>query len=572
MERLIIDINGTYGTDKKNIKGKVVFLEKNIPQKHIYYVNDIFYDRSKALRLFNAYFEDLHSIGFEHIKAHKPVIFRSFFIPLFKWITLIDLIFDERKIEKNIDILFVSYCENKKISILEAEGESQTNVLYKSSYFLSFYLKKYLEGCIGCNNIKIQKDDSLKAKFSFYLRIIIFLSSKFFQQLIYKINNFLFVKKITSLNHNLILSRGVIQSQFFETFRGILNVKDYSVLVNESSIFPFRNLKYYKKTIGDYNFIEGNLKLATIINRFCDVSFNIYKRVFSNNNNKAFFCGVPVFINDLLPEVYVFQYYSETQGLTLRKTLNDLSSNKPKKIFCFDMLTPQPYYVKLYNNIETVQIQTTLMEGIEQCNFVFGDKFFFTEEETYNQHLKVNKPYSSKFDLLNNIKYATLQRKIKVKSIKKVMFFTQPIFIKEEVEMIKLVKKWTENYNFDLKLKLHPRSKKNDYLKLGVDFEELDKSSTDAINNADIVITRNSTIGLDAWMLSVPVIFLTYGSLKSNNIPYIPRGYSGDFRHEPSIQELDLFIENLEFNFYSHPYLNSKKVNVSALLNKLDLR
>lgn len=71
---------------------------------------------------------------------------------------------------------------------------------------------------------------------------------------------------------------------------------------------------------------------------------NYFFKCFLNNHQKISFCDVDIY--DMLPELYIYEYFSETQGLTLSRTLKQAKDKNLKQIFCFDMLTPQPFYVK----------------------------------------------------------------------------------------------------------------------------------------------------------------------------------------------------------------------------------
>ena len=149
-------------------------------------------------------------------------------------------------------------------------------------------------------------------------------------------------------------------------------------------------------------------------------------------------------------------------------------------------------------------------------------------------------------------------------------FFTQPIFINEELFMINFIKKWAADNNYKMSIKLHPRSKKAHYDSLKLPILNSDISSIEIIKNTDLVITRNSSIGLDSWLLNTPMIFLTYGQLKSDNISYIPKNYKGNFKNKPSNESLNKFIENLDSYFYKHPYLTSNNVDVESIIKKLN--
>jgi hypothetical protein len=121
---------------------------------------------------------------------------------------------------------------------------------------------------------------------------------------------------------------------------------------------------------------------------------------------------------------------------------------------------------------------------------------------------------------------------------------------------------------FQLSLKLHPRSQEEDYTKLDLPFMESEQSSIEAVEKSHLVITRNSSIGKDAWTLNTPVLFMVYGQLSSKNIPYIPKDYRGSFQSKPTIKLLDEFVNNLE-NYYSHSFHKSITFDLEMLRAEL---
>ena len=401
--KIIIDFNEKYDQSKLKYDEILISHTKKINSNRIFNVTTVDFDRTKAFELYEKSLEGLKVVDFINFNAHRPNIFRSFFIPFYKWIVIINNLIDEGYLNKDTDIVFTSLSNNNKIFFLEAEGESQSNFLYKKSYFLSSYVKKYILSK-EIANIHYKKNDTFKAKLSFFFRGFVFIFMKFFQQIIYKFYNLLFVKKNKKLNKNIIATRGIIQSQFFNAFKNILNENTFSILVNESSIFPFRNLKYFKKNKIKHIYAEGNISTVKIFKCFLLTFKNYFFKCFLNNHQKISFCDVDIYIYDMLPELYIYEYFSETQGLTLSRTLKQAKDKNLKQIFCFDMLTPQPFYVKKYTNLYVHQIQTTLMQPLKQDNFVYGDNFFFTDKDTFEKHSIINKEFNDKFDLLDNLK------------------------------------------------------------------------------------------------------------------------------------------------------------------------
>lgn len=501
------------------------------------------------------------------IKGHRPELFNAVIYPLSQWLDVVDELIKNGTLNTKSHLSFTSYSKNSNVFFLEAEGESQGSLLYRPSYYLSALVYKYIKSRLSIQ-IHIDSDITVRSKVSFYFRGMVFISLKLFQQLFYK--SFQVIKNQSNLkiNSHVFMSRGIIQSQFIESFKGLFKDDSYTVLTNESAIFPLRNYRFYKKNKIDSIFVEGMIPLKLIWSTFTYTVKGYFSSIFSKSK-LIYFRGMPIKANDVLPELFIHKYYSETQALCL----NSIKEFIPKssKLFCFDMLTPQPYYIKNFINNKIVQIQTTLMQGIVQDDFIYTDKFYFTDKATYNKHKKVNKHLDSKFGLLNNLKYSLIDKKPALKKVRTITFFTQPIYEEEELMMLNYLKIWAGELQLELSIKLHPRSKKSDYDHLKLKYYDSEESSIIAIQKSDLIITRNSSVGLDAWILNVPVIFLVYGNLKGSGISYIPMDYIGSFIQQPSISEFKHFIENLN-NFYDHSYHTTQEVDKSQLKAELIVR
>lgn len=533
-----------------------------------YTIESFSFHREKALEHFELYYSELTQFVNDKslVNAHKNDVFNSVFIPLYRWMNAIDLLI--LKIgDKNLhSVEFISYSTNQRISIIEAEGESQGSFLYKTQNYLPYYLKSYIERKYDFK-IFLKNKTQIVPHLSIYFRGLSFAFLKVLQQFTYKVTSLFREKKNFKLNEYIFLSRGIIQSQYIVSFIDLLDSDKVSVLVNESAIYPFRNLSYFKGTGREFIYIEGLIPFKTMCVSFFFSLFRFHANYF-RGNKKVCFNGVPIKVSHLIGELYISQYYASTQALNFNHLLKMVNYDKVKKVFCFDMLTPQPYYVKKNSDFYTVQIQTTLMSIISQTDYVTTDFFYFTDTNTYMGHLEKNKAFNQKIGLLNNLKYAMVERKNNFYKIEILTFFTQPIFLEEELEIIKFLKEWTAMRNLKLQLKLHPRSLSQDYNNLNVPFYNSEATSIDAIKFSDIVITRNSSIGLDAWILNTPVLFMVYGKLHSTMVPFIPKDYIGVYNSKPSFTDLDYFINHLDL-FYSHKFHQNAVVDRHILREEL---
>ena len=188
-----------------------------------------------------------------------------------------------------------------------------------------------------------------------------------------------------------------------------------------------------------------------------------------------------------------------------------------KKLFPLKCFLPFPYFLEKYLNLNVVQIQTTAIFSIEYPNFSYVNQFFFENEDIYNSHKRTNGKVLSNINFLDDFKHGGIQRKKEVSKIISLTYFTQPIHLTEESELITFLSLFCQKTSLELKIKPHPRSDLNDLLKIpNVELIEKTQNSVESIITSDIVITRNSSIGLDCWRLNVPVIFFVNGLLKGD--------------------------------------------------------
>jgi hypothetical protein len=563
--KVIFDFDGILSNKASQLDDALIVNSK-LGGDGFFNINDLPDQRKKSLDDFKMLVKQLEKqlpYNFP-FKGHRPELFNAVFFPLSQWLDSIDFLIKRGQLTTQSNVIFTTYSNNSKIFFLEAEGESQGSLFYKSSYYLSRLVYLYLKSQINVS-IQIEKDVSLISKIAYWSRGSVFILFKAMQQFSYNIYQRLRKTDLKSVNKYIFLSRGIIQSQFIESIKHILEPNYYSIVVNESAVFPFRNKYYYDKKEFSLHYIEGNIPFNVYFRHL----FYLLRGYFWTNlrkNDTVYFRGVPIPSNHIFPELFISKFYCETQALALKYFLN--RTPNISKLISFDMLSAQPFYIKLLLENSFIQIQTTLMADVVQDDFIHGEKFYFTDQISYNKHKIVNNHLASKFGLLNNIKYVSIVRKDQVKEINRVTFFTQPVHLNEELEILSLLKKWTNLKGFQLSLKLHPRSQEKDYKKLDLPFMDSEQSSLDAVEKSHLVITRNSSIGKDAWTINTPVLFMVYGQLNSKNIPYIPEDYKGSFQSKPTIKLLNEFVNNLEY-YYNHSFHKSTNFDLKMLKAEL---
>lgn len=568
--KLFIDFDGVY--EHKKPHEDMVVLTNKYSNSWSFNVNGEIKSKNDNYLLFERFstrlVEQAINLGVP-LKVLKMYFWLYCFFPLGQWFSTIDRLLKEKVISREVTVVFSSYSSNRKIFVFEAEGERNSQFLYKKSYFISFYLDQFLKEQ-GFVNIIFKKKVSLYAKLSFLIRGPLVTIVKFLQLIVYK---FFTLKrkygdfdKTKSLNIT-VSTRGIVQSQFIEGLYD--NAKNHMlVYVNESSTYPYRNLKLAKNTFENFYFAEGYLSLSYLFKEF----FNVIKGYLRGNNTHVEeYRGVRVNVYDLMPEVGVKLFHLKTYAKSLANSINKFNNEiEQRKIISFEMTPPFSHFIKEYTKMNVVQVQSTLMSTEKFPDFVYSDRFYFNNQKVYEDFCRVNPSYAEKFDVLHNLKYLGLKKESRKVKFKNLVYFTQPIYFDEEEDLINYLKSFCDFNNMNFFIKLHPRSKTPDVAKEGIKVYDGSKSSQEIIKEiADVVVTRNSSVGLDSWYLNVPVLFFVDGTLNGDTMSYIPDDYLGVLNKRPSIKKLSSELQKITHDFYEHPFQKETEVKEKSLIVEL---
>lgn len=568
-QRLFIDFDGRYRSIAPPKDTLVLTNLYYSPHTYNISANISIWDKIKEE--FDSYINNIDNDALGSIYGDKKTLnvyfFTSFFAHLGQWFSKIEELLAKGIIDKNTEIIFSSYCNNAKVFVFEAEGETNGQFLYKKSYYLSYYIRLFFEQK-QCKKIKILKRRTFSAIISFYLRGTVVLLIKTLQILFYKI----FVRRRSYLSGDYqrpmlyISSRGLIQTQFVSNI-----CKKYSnrvvMIVNESSSKPFRNLKA-ASSLGPYYYAEGKITLRQLMSEIGRVvkSYLIKDNLISN------FYGVGIDVKNLIPECSIKHFHCRTYAHMVNNSIIEINKNEeiePRSIISMEMLPPFAYFLKEFAGIEVNQIQTTAMLTLPYPNFVYGNKFYFSNKETFEEYSKLNFSFGDKFDLLDNIKYVGISKKERLHKIDSITYFSQPIFLDEERELIEFLKLFCDYNNLKLKIKFHPRASIPSTGLEKVEILSSTSNSVSIVNSSDLVATRNSSVGQDCWFLNVPVLFFVHGTLKGDNVAYIPKDYSGAIKDNLDIIKISNQLSLIVEDFYTHAMHNNCNLDEENIIKKL---
>ncbi len=495
------------------------------------------------------------------LTPYKKHFFTGFFYPLGKWLCSLNDVLSSynRIINENCVFEFTSFSNNKKLFLINAEHEPTNQFLYKKSYFLSFYIREYIK-LKGFTKIVIRNDYSRKSRLSFAIRGFLILAFKVLSLLIYK----LFTRRRFRLDNKiekrviLFSTRGVIQTQFLDRLMIQKNNK-FALAVNESTMKPFLNHKLTKK-YSNTIYCEGLISYKDLYAGVID----IFKSYTTSNTIKSVFYGVQVDFYDLIQEYSILSFHTKSYARSIENAINCLEKTKKIEVISIvnlDMLQPFAYYLKLYTCKKVFQVQAASMISLPYPNFVYGDKFYFTDFYTYESFKNLKLTFDDKFGYLKSFKYLGVSPSDKIDKVSKITFFTQPIYLHEELYILKILQKFCKMENIQLRVKLHPRCDSSNYKLADLVFVDKNTNAIQEILYTDLAVTRTSTIGMDCWILNTPIIFFVNMNMKNDNSSYIPNDYKGTIKFDIDEYYLKDNLELILKDFYSITSAKNKLVH-----------
>ena len=502
-----------------------------------------------------------------NLESKNFYLYSFFFYPLSQWFLKINNLINQNKIDENTEIVFSSFSNNKKAFIFEAEGENSGQMLYKKAYFLSYYIKKHFQNK-NLNKIKIIKNYTLSSRISYFLRGFIILHLKLSQILFFKFFTFKrnYISSKSERKVTTILTRGLIQTQFIKPLYDS-KPEEFIAIVNESTSNPFRNLKAAKKSFTDFFYAEGFIYLNDLIKEYLIVLKGYTK--FSTSNNCSDFFNISINLIDLVPEILIKEFHLKTYSHSINRSiihLNNKERYETKKIISFESLPPFVFFLKKMIKKEIIQIQTTEIFARKQPKFSYADIYFFNNKKTFEQHNTINSHFSENFKLLNNIKYFDTVKKREMSSFKHIVYFCQPLYYDDELSYIDFLFEFCNSYNYEFKIKLHPRSNISMYHNYKKSIIQNTINSVEVLKSCDIAITRNSSIGLDSWYLNTPIIFLVNKTLNNEGISYIPKNYLGTIKDDLTTDKFNELLPEIINDFYNNNFHSSLIIDKQKII------
>ncbi|RTE86062.1 MULTISPECIES: hypothetical protein [Gammaproteobacteria] len=464
--------------------------------------------------------------------ASKNQFYTSVAEPLFKWLSAIELAIE--KFEPD----FIDFGEiyfHQLIFTYEAEGEVNRKFFYKSNYYLPVILLNYFKS----KNIKAVVTFTKKSSFmpflSFYIRNLSLLGYGFFKGVVRKLYRSSGTNKfgldLPDKNKIGLLVRNKIQVQFAQKI---------STLRPES----FEFLSY--EQIGSRSSCSNNLREQELMHVNLNNQLSMYDlaseyikgllSLFRPNGVKDN-THISVMNGSLKFPMYYGAKEIIVRAVDMELLYKSLSLCRGMKMVSFDMLTPHAHYVKkALGERNITQIQTTLMLGKPEPDFVVGKNFLLTDKISYEGVSTFNQRFSSKLRYLETPKHLNVSKKIEFNDkVHRIVYFTQPMEQDVEKSLLNSLQNICESKGIALIIKVHPRQSSECYMSFN---KAIITSECIDLKDFDLAITRWSSIAIDCWLARLPIVFIrSTGYSRIIEADFLPKGYTGDLRSINALEE-----------------------------------
>ena len=452
------------------------------------------------------------------IISHESYVYRRVFRPLSIWLNTIDKVIENNKIN---EVYIDEFYDGDELFLYEAEGEVNRKVLYSSSFYLPVFINNYLSEYHPEIKVRLNRKNRFAKKAFYSARNLAFLSfmalKKFRNSEGISGSNVFSEKKIVAS------ARSLSQADYIANLSSKL--EDFIVLTSKQISQKEGNDALLNKKKVDYICVDRYLDKADVIKQLFNtiVSYFSFKSSFLLNYN-----GLEIPIKYLIKDMIIksFDYYCLNSSVLSALTKENI---KPNLLISCDIFSPHTHFLPSGEKTRKIQLQISSMEPCAEANFIYSDAFYFYSEDIKNKFIKINPELSGKALSIPPTQYYSNRVKDRIKNIKSIVYFSQPVLESEEIDLLKDLKAYCLCKSIRLSIKPHPRQDLSNLSSLDVHLLKKDCVNESVIYENDLVITRTSSIGMDCWIMNAPIIFVRESQIFKNVIAeYIPRNYCGD--------------------------------------------
>ncbi|MEM9991217.1 MAG: hypothetical protein AAF738_05595 [Bacteroidota bacterium] len=417
------------------------------------------------------------------------------------------------------------------LPLYEAEGEINRKLFYQAYDFIPDLIKKHFEQKYKLSYLK--KRSKLGLKTRIFLRRYILLGLKLAMHTWLQVKSIFSAKISTKHFKNVtyvFATRGVAHTHYFMPICKAL--RDEALIhISDSLNTAEHNAQYARKKLAEHRVVlqREHLSFRDYLNALQQIWSLISSRKYIKT--PLVIEGVQFSIRSAFVEMSIYLLEVFLHQKSLEKLVAELAQvGKKCCIITGEMLTPYPVYVHeiaaKYPNIRSLQLQTTLMMLYPQTRFAHAEVFVFKgykEWEYFTKTGGAKEKYKFWGSLLQ-------ESATEARHLKKVVFFTQPYQNEEEKEVLTALLALSEQLNFELAIKFHPRENPKKYQAFEGKFRIIPAGEQleDYLFDYDCAVLRTSSIAHEIIQYNIPIVFPLFGEeSKQAKGSYLSHDYVG---------------------------------------------
>lgn len=338
--------------------------------------------------------------------------------------------------------------------------------------------------------------------------------NQYFREVCFMILSFLFFLKI-----------------FFLKIKIIRNKSSNIIAISRA----YAHIIYFKKFIKSNLIISENYSFGSLFRNIFSVHFWKVLLYFFNTTRKNLYIGnlsIEPYAN--YSKLELLTKYLQSSPMSILYLANNLD-NKNRHIISAELLTAHSsilhFFAKKTESKLTI-VQTVSLLKTNNFYFNYCDNFLFESFSIYKWfYKKHNKQKNYRYE--GNV--YTMEHN-NIDKLEKIIYISQPSLKPEDldykiIDRVRLEKK--------IDIRLHPRDSKKRYDGLSVP-----KNRSFSISQYDLVITRTSSMAVQAIYQNIPVVYCLFDDWSTKNKHYyIPKNYFGIAN---DLNQLIKILENFE--------------------------
>lgn len=375
-------------------------------------------------------------------------------------------------------------CKAKVNNIFFSDGERNFSLLTNPVYNINRVVNAFI-----CSNQKIKVTGDKK----YFLPI-----KQFFREISFGVLSIVLFVRI-----------------FFLNIKIIKNSSSNTIAISRA----YAHITYFKQFINSNLIISEKYSIISLLRNVFSLRFWKILTYFLNTTRKNVYVGnLSIEPHAKYSKLELLTKYLQSSPMSLLYLANNLYNTK-KHIISAEMLTAHSAILHFFareTNSKLTIIQTVSLHKLNNFYFNYCNNFLFESYSIYKWFFeKHNKPGNYRFEgNVYTIKGNTRDR------LDKILYISQPSLKSEDLDY-KIIERVGLEKKIDIRL--HPRDSKKRY-----DGLSIPKKRSFAIEQYDMVITRTSSMAVQAIYLNTPVVYCLFDDWsKKNEHYYIPKKYFG---------------------------------------------